>query len=100
MKVWGALGEVRGALRATVGAASGLQQRSTQRSAARTRCAKSALSVPAKKKPPPPQNPNNNKKNPTWNYKEAMIGRRFPNLSCVKEFGSGNESNKPTRKNR
>lgn len=63
MKVWGALGEVRGALRATVGAASGLQQRSTQRSAARTRCAKSALSVPAKKKSPPlPRTPTTTKK--------------------------------------
>lgn len=52
-----------------------------------------------KKKAPPSPKPQQ-QKNPTWNYKEAMIGRRFPNLSCVKEFGSGNESNKPTRKNR
>lgn len=64
MKVWGALGEVRGALRATVGAASGLQQRSTQRSAARTRCAKSALSVPAKKKAPPSPKPQQQQKKP------------------------------------
>lgn len=61
-------------------------------------CAESALCVCVS--PPPKKTPTTTPpKNPTWNYKEAMIGR-FPNLWCVKEFGSGNESNKPSRKNR